>query len=191
MASATRQARGRNQPAPAPAHVSPSTRSSLSEAGDSNAGEDDAAANHPAPNPVVTINVADLQAIQQRIADLEAAQHNPRRRRRSDSESDHERAPKRTHLKGKSPEEYWGENHQKLDAFIRQCEKNFKIDGCTTDETRVAYASSFIHGTPETQWDEYANREEHQEPHIIPWIDMKKRTSAAIGRRTCIRGPDV
>ena len=182
MASATRQARGRNPPAPAPAPppASPSIRSSLSEAGDSNAGEDDAA-NTPAPNPVVTINVADLQAIQQRIADLEAAQHNPRRRRRSESESDHEPAPKRTHLKGKSPEEYWGENHQKLDAFIRQCEKNFKIDGCTTDETRVAYASSFIRGTPEKEWDEYADREEHQEPHIITWTDMKKELRRQLG----------
>ena len=133
MPSTTRQARGRNPPAsalaPAPAPAPPSTSSSPSENGDFNP---DAAANNPAPNPVVTINVADLQAIQQRIADLEAAQHNPHRRHRSDSECVHEPAPKHTHLKGKSPDEYEGENHQKLDAFIRQCKNNFKIDGCTT-----------------------------------------------------------
>ena len=73
MASATYQACSQNQRAPAPAHILPSTRSSLSKTGESNVGEDDAAANHPAPNPVITINVVDLQAIQQRIADLEIA----------------------------------------------------------------------------------------------------------------------
>ena len=48
------------------------------------------------------------------------------------------------HFKEKSLKEYWRENHQKLDAFICQYEKNFQIDGYTTDETHVAYASSFI-----------------------------------------------
>ena len=181
MAFATCQACGQNQPAPAPAHIPPSIRFSLFEARDFNVGKDDAAANYPAPNPVVTINIVDLQAIQQRIADLQAAQHNLRRRRQSNSESDYERAPKRTHLKKKSLEEYWGENHQKLVAFICQYEKNFKIDGCTTDETRVAYASFFICGTSETQWDEYANREKHQESHIITWVDIKKELCRQLG----------
>lgn len=178
MASATRQARGRNPPAPAPAP--PPTSSSRSEAGDSNTAENDAADN-PAPNPVVTLSVADLQAIQQRIADLEAAQQNSRRRRRSDSESDHERAPKRSNLKGKAPDEYWGETHQKLDAFIRQCEQNFRIDGCTRDETRVAYAGSYCRGTPQTQWEEYERRPEHREPHVITWIEIKKELRRQLG----------
>lgn len=51
------------------------------------------------------------------------------------------------------------------------------------DETRVAYASSFICATPETQWDEYVNRKEHQEPHIINWIDMKKELCRQLGEK--------
>ena len=82
------------------------------------------------PTLVVTISVTDFQAIQQRIADLEAAQHNTCCRCRSDSESDHKRATKRSNLKRKAPDKYWGETHQKLDAFIRQCKQNFRIDGC-------------------------------------------------------------
>ena len=95
MASATRQARGRNPPAPAPAPAPvpspalPSNHFSLSPAGTSVSEDDNAtAANTPAPNPVVTLNVTDLQAVQQRIADLEAGQLNSSCRRRSDSESD-------------------------------------------------------------------------------------------------------
>ena len=135
----------------------------------------------PAPAPVVPISVADFQAFQQRIADLEAAQQNTRRRRRSDSESDNERAPKRLNLKGKAPNEYWGENHQKLDVFIRQCEQNFRIDGCTRDETRVAYAGSYCRGTPQTQWEEYERRPEHREPHVITWTEMKKELRRQLG----------
>ena len=43
-------------------------------------------------------------------------------------------------MKGEAPNECWGENHQKLGAFIRQCEQNFCIGGCTRDGTRVAYS---------------------------------------------------
>lgn len=119
--------------------------------------------------------------MQQRIVDLEAAQQNTRHRRRSDSESDHERAPKRSNLKGKAPDEYWGETHPKLDAFIRQCEQNFRIDGCTRDETRVAYAGSYCRGTPQTQWEECELRPEHREPHVITRIEMKKELRQQLG----------
>lgn len=86
MASATRQARGRNPLAPAP--PSSTASSPLSDAGDSNASEDNATNGPaPAPTPVVTMSAEDLRVIQQQIADLQAAvEQNPRRRRRSDSE---------------------------------------------------------------------------------------------------------
>ena len=50
-----------------------------------------------------------------------------------------------------------------------------------TDDTRVAYASSFLRGTPKKLWDEYANREEYQEPHIFTWTDMKKELRRQLG----------
>lgn len=66
MTSATCQACGRDLLAPAfastSAHTPPSSRSSLSEAGDSNDGKDNVA-NITASNAVVTINAADWQAI--------------------------------------------------------------------------------------------------------------------------------
>ena len=137
---------------------------------------------NPAPAPVATISVEDLRAIKQQIADLQAAaQQNPRRRRRSDSESDHEPAPKRSNLRGKAPVEYWGEDHPKLDAFIQQCEENFDIDGCTLDKTRVAYAASYCRGTPRTQWQEYKRRPEYGFPHVITWDDMKKELRRQLG----------
>lgn len=177
--AATRR-RGRNAPTASP----PAGSATLSDDGDDNSSEG-GAANNPnpdsAPAPVVTISAADFQVIQQRIANLEAAQQNPRRRRRSDSESDEERAPKRSHLKGKTPDEYWGENHQELDMFIRQCEQNFRIDKCTEDETRVAFAGSYCRGTPQTQWEEYEKRPEHREPHVITWDDMKKELRRQLG----------
>ena len=139
----------------------------------------DAAADIPAP--VVTISATDLQAMQQRIADLEAAQQNPRRRGRSDSESDNGRAPKRSNLRGKSPDEYWGENHVKLNAFIRQCELNFVIDGCTRDKTRIAYAGFYCRGTPQIQWEEYKRQLEHREPQAITWDAMKKELRRQLG----------
>ena len=61
---------------------------------------------NPAPTPIVTITIADLQAIQQKIADLEAAQYNTYCRRQSNSESDYKRAPKRSNLKKKALDEY-------------------------------------------------------------------------------------
>ena len=128
------------------------------------------------------MSVADLQAIQQTSADLEAAQQNTRRRRRSDSESDHERAPKRSNHKGKDPDEYWGETHQKLDAFIRQCEQNFPIDACTRDKTRVAYTGSYCRETPQTQWEEYERGPKHREPHVITWTEMKKGLRRQLGK---------
>lgn len=139
----------------------------------------DAAADIPAP--VLTTSATDLQAMQQRIADLDAAQQNPRRRRRSDSESDNERAPKRSNLRGKSPDKYWGENHQKLNAFIRQCELNFVIDECTREKTRIAYAGSYCRGTPQIQWEEYKRQLEHGEPHFITWDAMKKELRRQLG----------
>ena len=133
-------------------------------------------------DPVITINATDFQALQQRIEELEAAaQQNSRRRRRSDSDSDNERPFKRSNLRGKAPEEYWGETHPKLDDFIRQCEENFEIDGCTQDKTRVAYAGSYCRGTPATQWQEYKRRPEHQNPHVITWADMKKELRRQLG----------
>lgn len=63
MTFAICQARGQNQLAPAPAYVPPSICSFSSEAGDFNVGKDDAVANHPTLNPIVTINVTDLQSI--------------------------------------------------------------------------------------------------------------------------------
>lgn len=179
MAATTR--RGQNAPA-APPPPQPGS-APLSEAGDSNTSGDNADNNPaPAPAPVVTISATDLLALQQRIAVLEAAaQQNPHRRRRSNSESDHERAPKRSNLEGNPPDVYWGENHQKLDAFIWQCEQNFCIDGCTRDEIRVAYAGSYCRGTPETQWDEYERRSKHRESHIITWDEMKKELRRQLG----------
>lgn len=142
------------------------TCSFLSEAGDSIAGDNDNT-NTFTPHPDVTIYVTDLQAIQQRIEDLGAAKRNSCCCRQFDSEFDHEHAAKRIHLKGKSPEDYWGESNQKLDAFICQCEINFKIDGCTSDVNQVNYASFFICRTPEKEWDEFADRKEQQESYII------------------------
>lgn len=140
-------------------------------AGD-NKTNDGGAAKDPAPD--VTISAADLQAIQQRIADLEAVlqPYTRRRRCRSNSESDYERASKRSNLEGKPPDVYWGENHQKLKAFIWQCEQNFDIDKCTCDITRVAYAGSYCRGTAGSLWGEYERRLEHRDPHIVTWDDM-------------------
>ncbi len=96
-------------PAPAPATNQPesSTQGANPHRGNNTPGNNAAEGAANNPNPAVTISVADLQAIQQRIADLEeAAQRNPCRRRRSESEPDYERAPKRSNLKGKAPDEY-------------------------------------------------------------------------------------
>lgn len=76
---------------------------------------------------------------------------------------------------------YWGKNHQKLDAFIRQCEQNFCIDGYTRDKTRIAYAGSYCRGTPKTQWPEYKRRPERREPHVITWDHMKKELRRQLG----------
>ncbi|MCJ1344812.1 hypothetical protein MMC31_003015 [Peltigera leucophlebia] len=139
----------------------------------SNAGDDTTlegrAANNPnsAPAPV-SITAAEFLATQQRISNLEAAQQNPRRRRRSDSG----RAPKRSHLRGTTPDDYWGENHPKLDAFICRYEQNFCINSCDDKKTRVAYAGSFCRGTHKTQWQEYKHRPERREPHVITWDNM-------------------
>lgn len=177
MATATRRRQNASAAPPPPGSAPPSN------AGDDTTQEGDAPNNpNPAPAPAVVISAADLQAIRQEVAELrEIVQQNPRRRRRSDSESDHERAPKRSNLKGRSPDEYWGENHPKLDAFIRQCEENFDIDGCTLDKTRVAYAGSYCRGTPATQWVEYKRRPEHHHPHVITWSDMKKELRRQLG----------
>lgn len=106
---------------------------------------------------------------------------NPPRRRQSDSESDNERSPKRTNLKGMPPDVYWGKSHQKLLAFIRQCEKNFLIDRCTRDKDRIAYASSYCRGTARAQWADYKRLPEHREPHVITWDDMKKELRRQLG----------
>lgn len=106
---------------------------------------------------------------------------NPPRRRQSDSESDNKRSPKRTNLKGMPPDVYWGKSHQKLLAFIRQCEKNFLIDRCTRDKDRIAYASSYCRGTARAQWADYKRLPEHREPHVITWDDMKKELRRQLG----------
>ncbi len=51
--------------------------------------------------PTITISVADLQAIPQRITDLKAAQRSSKRRRRSESEFDPKRELKRTNQSNK------------------------------------------------------------------------------------------
>ena len=176
MAGPTR--RTRKVPPPAP------SSSRLSEPEDSNSPDDNAddapgdnAANNPAP-PIVTMRAEDLRAMQQQITDLQAAvQLNPRRRRRSDSESD------RSNLRGKAPIEYWGKDHPELDAFIQQCEENFDIDGCTLDKTRIAYAVSYCRGTPRTQWQEHKRRHNHRFPHDITWVDMKKELRRQLGEK--------
>ena len=184
MASGTR--RRQNAAAASP----PPGSGTLSDAGDNTIpGGDDSTPEggatinpNPAPAPVATISVEELRAIKQQIADLQAAaQQNLRCRRRSDSESDHEQAPKRSNLKGKAPDEYLGETHQKLDVFIRKCEQNFRIDGCTQDTTRVAYAGSYFRGTSQTQWEEYEHRPEHREPNVITWTEMKKELRRQLG----------
>lgn len=148
--------------------------------GESNAPEDDVTTR--IPNPVFTIKTADSPAIMQPTADLKAStQRNRRRRRQSDSESDDERSPKRSNLEGRAPDVYWGKNHQKLDAFIQQCEQNFCIDGCTQDKIRIAYAGSYCRGTPRTQWAEYKRRLEHCEPHVVTWEHMKKELRRQLG----------
>lgn len=177
MAASNRLGPNASSSGPAPSLVS----APHSEPGVKNTPEDDVA-NTATPNLVVTIKAADSIALQQRPADLEAAaQRNSRRRRQSDSDSDNGRAPKRTNLKGRAPDVYWGENHQKLHTFIRQCELNFRIDGCTRDKTRIAYAGFYCRGTPETQWAEYKQRPEHREPHVITWDDMKKELRRQLG----------
>lgn len=93
MASATFQSGGQNSPtsAPTPAPAITSDCYSLFLVGTYVFEDNDGtAAYNPAPNPVVTINVTDLKAIQPKIADREVAQLNSRCCRRSDFESDHE-----------------------------------------------------------------------------------------------------
>ncbi len=147
-------------PAPAPAPESaPATNQLKSSAqganpsrGNNITGNDatEGAANYP--NLAVNITVADLQAIQRRIADLkEAVQRNSCFRWRSESEPDYERAPKRPNLKSKAPDEYWRENRQKLDVFICQWKNNFWINEYTQHKTRIAYLGSYCHGTRLTQ----------------------------------------
>ncbi len=86
-------------PAPAPTTNQPESSAQVANPrrGNNTPGNNfaESAANNP--NPAVTISVADLQAIKQRIADLEeASQRNPRRRRWSECEPDYERVPKRS-----------------------------------------------------------------------------------------------
>lgn len=128
------------------------------------------------------MSVADLRAIQKQIADLQAvAQHNPRRLLRFDSESDHS-AHSSAQTVEVGPETSTGERiHPKLDAFIPQCEETLHIDGCAQDKTHVAYAGSYCHGKPETQWQEYKRRPEHRFPHVITWDDMKKEFRRQLG----------
>ncbi len=92
--------------------------------------------------------------------------------------SAHQNAPI---LKAKFQTNTVGKNHQKLDAIIRQCEQNFRINGCTRDKTRVAYAVFYCHGTPQTQWEEYERRPEHHHPNVITWDDMKKKLRRQLG----------
>lgn len=181
MAGPTRRARKAPSPEPESAPLSEvGDISSPRDAAD-NAPEDDST-DIPAPAPFVTMSVQNLRAIQQQITDLQAAvQQNPHRRRRSNSESDHERPPKRSNLRGRAPIEYWGEDHPKLDSFIRQCEENSDIDGCTLDRTRIAIAGSYCRGTPAAQWQEYKRRPEHRFPHVITWDDMKKELRRQLG----------
>ena len=181
MAGPTRRTRKTPLPEPESAPLSElGDISSPRDAADN--GPEDDPTDIPAPTPVVTISAENLRAIQQKIADLQAAiQENPRRRRRSDSESDYERQPKRSNLRGKAPIEYWGEDHPRLDSFIRQCEENFDIDGCTLDRTRIAFAGSYCRGTPAAQWQEYKRRPENRFPHVITWDDMKKELRRQLG----------
>lgn len=128
------------------------------------------------------MSVEDLRAIQHQIADLQAAlQQNPRRCRRSDSESDHERAPKCSSLQNTVPDKNNRARMQEIDTLIRQYGQNFRIDGCTQDETRVAYRGSYCRGTFQTQWEEYERRPEHREPHGITWIEVKKEVRRQLG----------
>ncbi len=76
---------------------------------------------------------------------------------------------------------YWGKSHQKLQSFIRQCERNFCIDRCNRDKARIAYASSYCRGTPRAEWADYKTRPEHREPHVITWDDMKKELRRQLG----------
>lgn len=143
----------------------------LSKSGDSNT-LDNNAINILTSDSIVTLNIAYLQVIQQIIADLQAAvKQNP-----------HKRAPKHLQLKKMAPEIYWEENHQTFDIFFHLYEKNFEMDGCTQDKTRVIYASLFIHGTLEMQWKDYKCCPKHREPHIITWIDIKKKLCQQLGK---------
>ncbi len=99
----------RDAPAPALATNQPefSAPGAILRRGDNTLGNKAAESAANNPNPAVIISVADLQAIQQRIADLEkAVQQNSLRRRRSKSESDYERALKHSNLKGKTFDKY-------------------------------------------------------------------------------------
>lgn len=137
-----------------PATLFPPQSISLSKSGNSNSLKSDAAdnlASTPTSSPLITINAADLLAIRQEVADLQAiVQQNLYCHRQSESEFNHERAPKRSNFKGKALDKYQRETYQKLNTFIRQYEKNFQIDRCTQDKTCLAYVGFYISGTPES-----------------------------------------
>lgn len=171
----------RNQNTSCSAPAPPSTSGTHFGDGESNALKD-VVTNTPTPDPVVTIKPRDSLAILQPTADLKApTQQNRRRRHQSDYGSDNERSTKRSNPECRAPDMYWGESHQKLDAFIQQCEQNFCIDGCTQDKTRIAYAGSYCRGTTRTRWAEYEGRLEHHEPHVITWDHMKKELRRQLG----------
>ncbi len=121
------------------------------------------------------MSVVDLQAIKKKIAGLKkAAQRNTCQSRWSESEPGYKRAQKRLNLKSKASDKYWGENYQKLDAFIQQGEQNFWIDGFIRDKTRVAYAGPYCRGTFQMQLGEDERRPDHCHLNVVSWDDMKK-----------------
>jgi hypothetical protein len=79
--------------------------------------------------------------------------------------------PPRGRPRTREPPLYKGLSLKEYEHFIQICEKTFRVDpfSYATEDSRVAYASQYLDGVPETEW----NRFEHDEGLDHTWKEFK------------------
>jgi hypothetical protein len=79
--------------------------------------------------------------------------------------------PVRGRPRTREPPLYKGQSLKEYEHYIRICEKTFRVDpfSYATEDARIAYASQYLDGVPETEWD----RVEEDEGRDHTWVEYK------------------
>lgn len=87
---------------------------------------------------------------------------------------------RRSALKAKLPDLYYGKSHQECYEFCRQCEEHFETVGYSTSWPEcVSFAAGFLRDDTGSNWNEY--KESFEPGHGFLWNEFKSALRKALG----------